>query len=515
MPFIPLDRDTREPLTRQIYRQTRDLILSGALPSGAAMSSTRQTAKDLGVSRNIVMNAFDQLLAEGYLHTRVGAGTFVASDAAFTPNEVPDLSAIRPTGFRPLCADRVDFRSGLPELSRFPIGTWQRLSREVWDRLTPLDLSYSQPEGRTELRGEIARYIGAHRGVRCHPDQILVTAGTTQAVGIVTRLLLQKTFASCILEDPITSDIRRIIGGFGGRIVPVPVDGQGLDTRRLPANLRPRFIYVTPSHQFPIGGTMPIQRRIHLLEYARARGAFVVEDDYDSEFKYDSPPIASIQGLDPRRVVYIGTFSKTLCPSMRIGYVVLPPELVNSGREVKWFSDLHNASVDQIVLARFIHDGHFLRYVHALKKVYRARRRVLAESLESSFHGAVEVLGSSAGLHLCARFPGVRFTPELVELIDKAGARVYPVEEHAMRKGQWADTLIFGYGMLGTERIAEGIGILDRCLARACRGMRAARHTTRAFHDTRATQTRESRRRGGKKSAAHCIQDHEKKQLSR
>jgi GntR family transcriptional regulator/MocR family aminotransferase len=475
MPFIPIDRLSREPITRQIYLRVRDLILAGALSSGAPLSSTRRTAKELGVSRNVVMNAFDQLLAEGYLRTEMGAGTFVASDAAFMPIEPPRLPAIRSVGYRQPRPDRIDFRSGLPELSRFPVGAWLRLSRAVWNGLTPLDLSYGQPEGRAELRSEIGRYIGAHRGVRCHADQIIVTTGTTQAIGIVTRLLTRTPGTACILEDPITADLRRIIGGLGARIVPVPVDGQGIQTRRLPAGVRPRFIYVTPSHQFPIGGTMPIQRRIQLVEYARSRGAYVMEDDYDSEFRYDAPPISSIQGLDPGRVVYVGTFSKTLCPALRIGYAVLPPELVERGRQLKWFSDLHNASVDQIVLARFIRDGHLERYVHALKKVYRVRRAVLVRCLRSRFGDAAEVLGSPAGLHLSARFPGLRFTRDLVERIDAAGVRVYPVEEHALRKGRWTDTLIFGYGMLTPQRIAEGVEKLGGCLNEAGRLERPGR----------------------------------------
>jgi len=464
MPFVPLDRESAEPLTRQIYLSLRDLILRGDLESGAALGSTRRLARDLGVSRNVVMNAFDQLLAEGYLLARVGSGTYVASDAAFAPARLPAPSPVRGTTHRQLRPDRIDFRSGLPELSRFPVTAWQRLSREVWNGLTPADLSYGNPEGRAELRLEIARYLGAHRGVRCHPDQILVTAGTTQAIGIVTRLFMRGSSCACILEDPITADLRKIIGGLGARIVPVAVDGRGLDTGRLPAGARPRFIYVTPSHQFPIGGTMPIQRRIRLLEYARSRGAFMVEDDYDSEFRYDAPPVSSIQGLDPRRVVYIGTFSKTLCPALRIGYAVLPPELVTRGRELKWFSDLHNASVDQIVLARFLRDGHFLRYLHASRKVYRAKRELLVRCLGERFGEEAEVLGSPAGIHLSARFAGIRFDRELVGRIDRAGVRVYPVEEHALRKGRWTDSLIFGYGMLTPERIAEGIAILCRCL---------------------------------------------------
>jgi GntR family transcriptional regulator/MocR family aminotransferase len=480
MSFISVDRACATPLTRQIYERMRDLILAGGLSAGTRMTSTRVLAGELRVSRNIVLDAFDQLLAEGYIETRAGSGTFVAPGAVFGPRRLPGLSAISRVGFRPFHTDLVDFRSGLPDLALFPVRTWQRLSREVWGSLTPLDLSYSQPEGRPELREEIARYIAAYRGVRCHPEQILVTGGTTQAVGIVSRLILRGARRTCILEDPVTSDIQRITAGFGGKILPVRVDGQGLDVDALPPRARPGFIYVTPSHQFPLGVTMPIQRRAGLLEYARARGAYVVEDDYDSEFRYDSPPISSIQGLDPARVVYIGTFSKTLCPALRIGYIVLPPELVNRGREVKWFTDLHNSSVEQIILARFLAGGHFVRHVHAMKKTHRALRQALVDSLHGHFGSGVEVLGSSAGLHLCARFPGRRFTPALLGVIEKAGAKVYPVEEHAIRKGRWGDTLILGYGMQSPRRLEEGIQALAAALSGASQNARSTSSDTPA-----------------------------------
>ncbi len=464
MSFVALDRRAGTPLTRQIYDHLRTMILAGALASGSRMTSTRRLAGELGVSRNIVLDAFDQLMAEGYIEARVGAGTFVASGATFLPQGLPHLPAIRNVGFRPYHTDLIDFRSGLPDLSLFPVRIWERLSRQTWASLTPLDLSYSQPEGRRELRTEIARYIAAYRGVRCHPDQILVTAGTTQAVGIISRLLLSGERRTCILEDPVTADIQSIAAGHGGRILPVPVDGMGMNVDLLPPRARPGFIYVTPSHQFPLGVTMPIQRRARLLEYARARGAYVIEDDYDSEFRYDSPPISSIQGLDPQRVVYVGTFSKTLCPALRIGYIVFPPELVSRGREVKWFTDLHNSSVEQLILSRFLAEGHFVRHVHAMKKAHRALRQTLVAALGKRFGNVVEPLGSAAGLHLCARFRGARFTAALLARIEQAGAKVYPVEEHAIRKGKWTDTLILGYGMLSARRIEEGVGILKSCM---------------------------------------------------
>ena len=463
MPYVTVDRSSSEPLTRQIYARLRDLILSGSLVAGTKMSSTRDIAAELGVSRNVVMNAFDQLHAEGYLDTRAGSGSFVATGAALSPAPQPDLSRVRPRGFRPLRADRIDFRSGLPDLSRFPVRTWQRLCREVWDALTPRDLSYGQPEGRPELRAEICRYVAAARGVRCHPDQIVITAGTTQAVGIVSRLLVSGTRTACVLEDPITSDIQRIVQANEARVLPVPVDERGMIVDALPRTGH-AFVYVTPSHQFPLGATMPIQRRAALIRHARRSRVSIVEDDYDSEFRYDAPPVGSIQELDPERVVYIGTFSKTLCPAVRIGYIVLPPELVNRGREVKWFTDLHNSSVDQLILARFMADGHFARYVHAMRKIYRARRDATVKALQRHFGARAEVLGSPAGIHLCARFRGVRFTAAVMRRAEAKGIVLYPVEEHAIVKGRFTDTLIFGYGMLDASRIDKGLAILRRCL---------------------------------------------------
>jgi GntR family transcriptional regulator/MocR family aminotransferase len=474
--MLPLLDKTR-PLARQIYTGIRERILSGSLPPGMRMTSTRDMARQWGVSRTIVINAFEQLSAEGFVEARRGSGSYVAAGASWGGaaqrsrkgrSDAVDLAPppTPPRGCGAFRTDRVDFRSGLPDLTRFPVATWQKLSRQVWSVLTPMDLSYGQPEGNRELREQICRLVGTKRGVRCHPDQVLVTAGTTQAVGIVTRLLIAPDRSSCILEDPITNDIVRIVENAGGTIEPVPVDDQGIRTDALPRGARPAMIYITPSHQFPTGATLPIQRRVSILQYARSHATYVVEDDYDSEFRFDAPPISSLQGLEPSCVIYIGTFSKTLFPSLRIGFVILPPALVARGRELKWFSDLHNSSPDQLVLARFIADGHFARYVHLMGKVYARRRAALVGALDRAFGSGVRVLGSPAGIHLCARFAGVRFTRSVVEAIDRAGVVVYPAEAHAIRKGRFTDTLLFGYGMLDIPRIEEGIVLLGRAFAR-------------------------------------------------
>jgi GntR family transcriptional regulator/MocR family aminotransferase len=461
---IEIDHDAPEPLPLQICSGLRNLILSGALPAGARMSSTRRTALELGVSRNSVMAAHAMLIAEGYLETRIGDGTFVTADAALQPQPIAASASIPPFDYRPYRFDAIDFRAGIPDLRRFPVSIWKRLSRGVWDGSAPLDLTYGQPEGRIELRRGIAAYLAAYRGVRCHPDQILVTSGATQALGIVGRLLLRGDRKVCLLEDPAASDSQRILNDLGARIEPVPVDEQGLVTDELPAVAQPALIFVSPSHQYPLGVTMPLARRARLLEFARRAGAYVVENDHDGVFRYDSPPIGSIQGMDPARVVHIGSFSTTLFPSLRIGYAVLPPELVLLGREGKWLADVHAPVIDQLILARFMEEGSFDRYRRSMSRRYGRTRELLVDALARNFGAGVQVLGNAAGLHLCARFPGIKFTFKILNRISLAGVGVYPVEEHALRKGRWEDALVLGYGMLDARSINVGIAILKRCV---------------------------------------------------
>jgi len=347
----------------------------------------------------------------------------------------------------------------MPDLREFPLRAWTRAVKAAY--LHPADdcLGYGQPEGRRELRQAIRDYVVAQRGVVCHPEQIVITAGTTQAIGIACHLLLRERRA-VVLEDPITKDIQLIVRAQGGTLHPVAVDDQGLMTDELPTDLAPAFVYVTPSHQFPLGGTLPIQRRIALLEYAAQTGAYVIEDDYDSEFRYDGPPLSSLHGLAPERVVYIGTFSKTLSPALRTGYLILPPALIGEGRGRKWHCDLHNETPTQLALAHFIAQGDYLRHLARMKRRYRHKRRILEAALRSEFAEKITILGSCAGLHLAARFAEIEFSSELLAAIERAGVRVYPAESHAVIPGRPRDTLLIGYGNLTENQIVAGIRIL-------------------------------------------------------
>ncbi|MBU1564856.1 MAG: PLP-dependent aminotransferase family protein [Proteobacteria bacterium] len=462
--WMSVDRKSAVPMTRQLYGRIREEILSGRLHPGARLPSSRELASRLQISRNVVLEAYDLLYAEGFLAPKQGDGTYVASGAAFTgpARKAPPVVEKVTMGYD--CPPGViNFRAGTPNLKMFPTKLWLQMVKEVL-LLPPEEMfAYGHPEGRQELRQAICEYVVSQREVVCHPEQIVITAGTTQAIGIACHLLIGKRL-DVVLEDPITRDIQLIVKSHGAILHAVPVDSDGMRTAELPLPLNPTFVYATPSHQFPIGGTMPIQRRIELLRYAETTGAFIIEDDYDSEFRFDGPPLSSLHGLHPDRVVYIGTFSKTLCPAIRIGYLILPPQLIGLGRSRKWQSDLHNEVTSQLALARFIRLGHYLRHVTRMRKHYQQKRNDMAVTLTQRFGTRMEILGSATGLHLVARFPGCEFTQHFFAATEAAGARFYPVATHAMKLGTHRDELLLGYGNISSEEIRVGLAILAKHL---------------------------------------------------
>ncbi|GAM10896.1 putative HTH-type transcriptional regulator YhdI [Geobacter sp. OR-1] len=467
MIHVTLDRTSAIPLIRQLYDGMRAQILSGVLRPGSRLPSSREMAGQLGVSRNVVVEAFEMLYSEGFTTARHGSGTFVAPGTTF-PAAVAEKKRITlakvSMGYESQ-AGVINFKPGTPDLREFPLRAWLQAVKAAY--LHPADdsLGYGQPEGRRELRQAICDYVVSQRGVACDPDQIVITAGTTQAIGIACHLLLGER-RDVILEDPITRDIQLIVKGEGGVIHPVTADDSGLVVEELPSGISPAFVYVTPSHQFPLGGTLAIQRRIALLEYVERTGACLIEDDYDSEFRFDGPALASLQSLAPDRVVYIGTFSKTLSPALRTGYLILPPALVGEGRGRKWHCDLHNETPTQLALAHFIATGGYLRHLGRMKRLYARKRRVLEQALAAHFGAAVRIIGSATGLHLAARFSGIVFTPELLAELEKKRVRVYPAEAHAIKPGRLDDIILIGYGNLSEAQIEQGIRILHRVINR-------------------------------------------------
>ncbi|WP_375199862.1 PLP-dependent aminotransferase family protein [Bacillus sp. RS11] len=453
MLWIPIDRSSDIPLNRQVYQQIREKILNGHLQAGERLASTRELSFELKVSRNVILEAYDQLLAEGFLIARSGSGTFVAEGAFLTQHEAPFLFEVDE---KKLKNHIINFRSGIPALDLFPRKTWAKLSHQLWNDIESTNFGYDFPEGRLELRQTLAHYLLRTRGVHCHPEQIVITSGATQALTLVSRLLLSPNDIA-IIEDPITNDIQTIFKSSGASLYPIPVDEYGMKTALIPENLHPKFVFLTPSHQFPLGGTLPIQRRIQLINFARRNNCFLVEDDYDSEFRYEGPPVSSLQGLDLERVLYIGSFSKILSPALRIGYIVLPTHLIEKCRQLKWLTDLHTPSLDQLILAHFIKEGYLERHIAKMKKFYKNQRDFLIQCLQTTFSNKVKILGYSTGMHLIAELEDIHFSKELLFKIEQLGVRVYPVEDHSIEKGKNTNRIILGYGHLKKNEIEEGV----------------------------------------------------------
>jgi GntR family transcriptional regulator / MocR family aminotransferase len=458
-----IDRNSRTPLTRQIYEQFRKQILGGEITAGYRLPATRELAAVLVVSRNIIIEVYEMLMAEGYVNGCRGSGTYV-SEGAFLPEagETRRTNAVYKIKPESDVKNIIDFRSGLPALDLFPSGKWGSLFREICQSTCFTMLGYGNSAGCEELRQVLCRYLYKTRGVICSPENMIITTGAVQALQLATNLLLSPG-DEMVLEDPSNRDLQKIFAYTGASVYPVPVDEQGLKTGMLPTDRDIKLVYVTPSHQYPLGGILPVQRRVELINFAREKSCFIIEDDYDSEFRYEGPPVSSLQGLDPEKVIYVGTFSKILFPALRIGYMVLPEKFVKTCSRLKRHSDYQTPILDQLTLARFINEGLLNRHVARMKKVYRKRRFKLVESLKTCFGDRCRIIGNSTGLHLVLDFD-VEITWHLVNDLKKCGVRVYPVEHHSIVKGCHRSKLIMGYGHLNEEQIEEGVNKMKSCL---------------------------------------------------
>ncbi|MEN6389305.1 MAG: PLP-dependent aminotransferase family protein, partial [Syntrophomonas sp.] len=340
---ISLQRKSGVTVSRQIYLALRERILSSDLKPGDALPSTRELAKILAVSRNTTCEAYEMLSAEGYLTSRQGAATRVAGDIDF---EAGPPTADVPPEKRPVQEYLVDFRTGQPDLEAFPKHAWLQAMHRGAGALPSRYWGYTGPDGLEELRSEIAAWLLRSRGMKVLPDDIFISSGATQALHLLTDVLYREGSPHIIVEDPCHSGMLRVLQNRGFRICPVPVDRQGIQTNLL-TRLNPGAIYVTPSHQFPLGGILPAGRRTALVRYARQHQQYIIEDDYDSEFRYSGSPVAPLHTLDPQRVIYVGTFSKILFPSIRIGYVILPGSLQAGWRKLRTFNDVQSPPFQQ------------------------------------------------------------------------------------------------------------------------------------------------------------------------
>jgi GntR family transcriptional regulator/MocR family aminotransferase len=475
--LIAVDRKAPKPLYRQIYDAYRLKIARGDLRGGELVASTRELARDLRISRLPVLNAYTQLLAEGHFESRAGSGTFIASTIPAhsngslgdrhksSPRLISSRAQALPRFERPSWAEHLGaFQVGQPELKNFPIHIWSRLASRYSRELKVGALQYGHPMGLVELRQALAAYLRTSRGVHCESEQIMIVSGSQQALDISTRVLLDAG-APVWVEEPGYWLVHHVLRAAGCRVIPVPVDSEGLKVDvgiKLQRNARAAF--VAPSHQYPLGVTMSATRRFQLLEWACKAGSWIIEDDYDSEYRYDSMPISSLQGLDSNaRVIYTGTFSKVLFPSLRLGYIVIPSDLVDYFAAVRQSMDICPSHASQAVLAAFIREGHFTRHIRNMRRIYAERRRVLVEEIERQFGSSCRIMGAEAGMHLT--------------LLLGDEAHDCKIAEEAIQQKLWLSALslsyvgrshrqglVLGFGNAPLKQIPGAVALLKRIL---------------------------------------------------
>lgn len=486
LPQITLDRAAGVPLHHQLGDALRRLILSGELAAGARLPATRRAGAELGVSRNVVVLAYEQLQLEGYLQSAVGVGTWVpeslepgllrpggpgGGESARVPadgaslsrrgdaiaSQVTLLSASRPT---------LPFRPSAVAAELFPVRTWARLSSRAWRTRTSEMVNYGDTQGYRALREQIAAYLARYRGVRCNADAVVITSGSTQSLDLIGRMLVDPGDAVAI-EDPGYHGASGSFAAAGAELVPVPVDTQGLDLGAADGRVDgARIVYTTPSHQYPLGVTMTLERRLAVIEHARRTDGWIVEDDYDGEFRYEARPLPALQGLDPSaRVVYVGTFSKVLAPGLRMGFMVLPEPLVQPFVRARAVMDNHPPIVVQATLADFIAEGHLERHIARMRHVYAGRRAALRRAIDDTFGARYRIVPGDAGLHLTLLLDDGIDDVAISRLAARRSLDVQPLSAHYLgpttRSG-----LLLGYGGSPPGLLAAAVRVLEECIQR-------------------------------------------------
>ncbi|MFA5015862.1 MAG: PLP-dependent aminotransferase family protein [Actinomycetota bacterium] len=456
MLWLKIDRSLKVTLAKQLFKQLRDKILSNELKSGERLPSTRNLSKELNISRNIIVEVYNQLIAEGYLESREGSGTYVIQNIHLASYKIQAGSSNKYISDEKTNREIIDFNSGIPDLEKFPRSTWFKFLRNSFLDMPEYQLAYGKPQGLFDLRLTLSGFLLKTKGIKCHPDQIIILSGSSEGFLIIGKLLKQD-YAGVIIEDPIYNGIQKIFNILDIKLYPIPVDERGIKTDLFPENIKDHFISITPSHQFPTGSVLPIQRRIELIELAKNMNTCIIENDYDSEFRYTGPQISSLHLLDPGIVIHIGTFSESLYPSLRLGYMVIPESLVRNCCEIKESYGLFTSSICQIALSNFIKEGFFERHINKMKRLYKSKRKILIDRLKYEFGSLVKISGDSTGLYIVAEFKNVTFTDQIINELLNNKVRVYRVEDHSIIKGKYKNKIILGYGNLKNKEIEEGI----------------------------------------------------------
>ena len=481
--LVPLDQSSTTALHEQIFIALRRIILTGKLAPGAKLPSTRMLSTELRVSRNTVLAAFEQLSSEGYVESRIGGGTYVASvppdeRLAARPDEGAKTATLRRSislsgrGRDFETADvewathhrkQVAFKLGVPAVDVFPFALWEKLNNRVLRRRSPQMFGYGSPIGLGRLRSAVASYLVSARGVRCEPEQVLILEGAQVAIDLAMRVLLDRGDLAW-MEEPGFPGARAAFQANGARIIPIPVDQDGLSLVAAGSVEPPRMIYVTPSHQFPLGVAMSASRRQELLRFAETNDTWIIEDDYLSEFRYSGRPVQALQGMDAGgRVIYVGSFSKTIFPALRLAYLVLPPDLVDVFTAARAATGLQASTPAQAVVADFISEGHFVRHLRRMRNLYLERQQVLLHAAKSELDGMLAVRPADAGMHLIGMLPPGIDDREVSSAAAAAGVECVPLS-HCYLGGMSLHGLLLGYPGIRPPLIGRAIRDLSTVL---------------------------------------------------
>jgi GntR family transcriptional regulator/MocR family aminotransferase len=481
-----LERTSAIALHQQIAAHMRNGILRGIFPAGTQFLGSREIARELGCSRTVVLTAWELLYAEGYLESTPRGGVTVAAvnqaqavAARTIPTSIDQEPAAPDAGhmsrrWQSLLAFEYDtnwkseFSPGAPDISSFPFKEWARLLRQTWQNPKNVECLDLPAAGHSALRHEIANFLGSVRGLVCTPNEVVVTSGTSSALDLISRMILDPGDEVWV-EEPGFVEARWALTAAGAKLVPIPVDDKGLcvseGVRRGP---NARLIVVTPSHQYPLGVSTGLERRLELLDWANKNNVWIVEDDYNSEFRHQDSMIASLRSLDrEQRVIYLGTFSKIMMPSLRLGYVVAPERFVDAFTKGRARIDVHSSGIGQLALAEFMREGHLLRHLRRMRKVYAIRQKALMDAITALMPDDLSVSPAATGLHLVAffteRLKARMSDEEAARALKRAGIHVQPLSqnylEQATRQG-----LVFGYGRLNAEDAARLIAKIAGCL---------------------------------------------------
>lgn len=451
-----------QPMYVQLYTQIRDDILSGKLPENTKLPSIRELAGNLSISKNTIEYAYNQLSAEGYIESRPRSGYFVSVlDLAFIP-ALPQPSTPPPAD-DPIIrqhACEIDFQPIALAPDSFPFSLWQKLYSECVKEQKSRPQSHADPQGELNLRLEIQKYLAKFRGVVSTPDQIVITSGLQHSLSILS-VILRDDFAACAMEDPGFFIARTAFQNHSFAIKPIPVHADGIDIKAL-EHSKSRIVYVTPSHQFPLGYIMPIATRAKLLDWAEKNNGIIIEDDYDSELRYSGKPILSLQGLSNQgNVAYLGTFSKALSPFPRVSYIVLPDKLLNL-YQVKFMHFPSSVPLfDQLVLQKFMAHGHWERHLRKLRTAYKTKYDILVKTIRTCFGEKATILGSPAGLHIVLKIPG-RQERDLIEAACRYQVKIQPVSVYYRAPEVGHDLVLLGFGGLTPDQIIRGVELLNQ-----------------------------------------------------